>query len=254
MLVEFEQSSGIGILHLRRPESANALNSELLRQIYKLQVSLRRDRRVRVVITVGEGKGFCAGSDLRELAKLSPLRAEKSQLLEAKVCREFLRLPQPTIAGVHGYALGGGLCLAVHHDFQVVAADARLGLPEVKLGWNPTFGIQRLCQLVGLGVANRWLMLGTEIPASEAASQGCITEVVAAGEDVLAACRRLAERLLEIPATGLAAIKQSLWVAQGAQLLRADKRDARLYRQCLASSDAQASTRRYEKAVSKTPE
>src|SRR5450631_310682 len=111
MLVEFEQSGGVGILRLRRPESANALNSDLLRQIYKLQLSLRRDRRVRVVITVGEGKGFCAGSDLKEQAKLSPLQAEKSQLLEAKICREFLRLPQPTIAGVHGYALGGGLCL-----------------------------------------------------------------------------------------------------------------------------------------------
>jgi enoyl-CoA hydratase len=248
MLVEFEQLDGIGIVRLRRPESANALDSELLRQIYKLQLGLRRDRRVRVVITVGEGKGFCAGSDLSEQAKLSPLQAEKSQLLEGKVCREFLRLPQPTIAGVHGYALGGGLCLAMHHDFQVVAADARLGLPEVKLGWNPTFGIQRLRQLVGVGVANRWLMLGAEIPASEAASQACITQVVPSGEDVLTACRKLAEKLMEIPAAGLATIKQSLWAAEGAHLLRADRRDARLYRQCLASSEARASTRGYEKA------
>ena len=247
MLVEFEQSGGIGVLRLRRPESANALNGELLRQIYKLQLSLRRDRRVRVVITVGEGKGFCAGSDLREQAKFSPLQAEKSQLLEAKVCREFLRLPQPTIAGVHGYALGGGLCLAISHDFQVVAADARLGLPEVKLGWNPTFGIQRLRHLVGAVTANRWLMLGEEIAPAEAASQGCITQVIPTGEDVLEACRRLAQKFLEIPPAGLAAIKQSLWAAEGGQLVRADRRDARLYKQCLASSEAQASTRNYEK-------
>jgi enoyl-CoA hydratase len=248
MLVDFEQSDGIGILRLRRPEAANALNSELLRQIYKLQLSIHRDRRVRVVITVGEGKGFCAGSDLREQAKFSPLQAEKSQLLEAKICREFLRLPQPTIAAVHGYALGGGFVLAISHDFQIAAADARLGLPEVKLGWNPTFGIQRLCQLVGLGAANRWLMVGAEIPAPEAETQGCITDVVPAGEDVLSACRKFAEKFLEIPAAGLAAIKQSLWSDYGAQLVRADRRDARLYRQCLASSEAQASTRKYAKA------
>lgn len=247
MLVEFEQSGGIGILRLRRPESANALNGELLRQIHKLQFALRRDRRVRVVITVGEGKGFCAGSDLTEQAKLSPLQAEKSQLLEAKVCREFLRLPQPTIAGVHGYALGGGLCLAMHHDLQIAAADARLGLPEVKLGWNPTFGIQRLRQLVGTAVANRWLMLGAEIPAAEAARQGMISQIVPRGEDVLAACRELAGKFLEIPAAGLATIKQSVWAAEGAQLVRADRRDARLYRQCLASSEAQASTQKYGK-------
>jgi enoyl-CoA hydratase/carnithine racemase len=247
MLVEFEQSGGIGVLRLRRPESANALNGEILRQIHKLQLSLRRDRRVRVVITIGEGKGFCAGSDLREQGKLTPLQAEKSQLLEAKVCREFLRLPQPTIAGVHGYALGGGLCLAMHHDFQIVAADARLGLPEVKLGWNPTFGIERLCHLVGLGVANRWLMLGAEISATEAVSQGCITQVVPAGEDVLATCGRFAETLLEIPAGGLAAIKQSLWATHGSQLIRGDRRDARLYRKCLVSAEARASTGKYNK-------
>jgi enoyl-CoA hydratase len=247
MLVDLEQSGGIGILRLRRPEAANALNSELLRQIYKVQLSLRRNRQVRVVITLGEGKGFCAGSDLREQAKFSPALAEKSQLLEAKVCREFLRLPQPTIAAVHGYALGGGLCFALHHDFQIVSQNARLGLPEVRLGWNPTFGIERLCQLVGLGVANRWLLLGEEIPAAEAVAQGCITQVVPAGADLMAECRKFADQLLQIPAAGLAAIKRSLWASHGAELVRADRRDARLYRQCLASAEAQASTRKYEK-------
>ncbi len=249
MLVELEQAGEIGILHLRRPEAANALNGELLRQIYKLQLTLQRDRRVRAVITVGEGKGFCAGSDLREQAKFSPAQAEKSQLLEAKICREFLRLPQPTIAGVHGYALGGGLCLAVHHDFQIVAENARLGLPEVKLGWNPTFGIQRLCQLAGVGVASRWLMLGTEFSAAQAVEHGCATQVISANEDVLSACRKFAEQLMEIPAAGLAAIKKSLWATYGSQLARADNRDAMLYKKCLASPEAQASTRRFAKTL-----
>ena len=125
MPVELKVAGGIGILHLCRPERANALNAEMLNQIFRVQRQLRRDKSVRVLITIGDGKGFCAGSDLREQAGFTPSQAEKSQLLEAKVCREFLRLPQPTIAGVHGYALGGGLFLATHHDFQIVNADAR---------------------------------------------------------------------------------------------------------------------------------
>jgi enoyl-CoA hydratase len=181
MLVELEQSNGIGILMLRRPERANALNTALLGQLERLQRLIRRDRRLRVLITVGEGKGFSAGSDLQELAGFSSAQAEKSQLLEAKACREFLRLPQPTIAGVHGYALGGGFFLTAHHDFRIVAANARLGLPEVKLGWNPTFGAQRLCQLVGVGVASRWLMQGAEFSASEAAEiWGLVAQPIAA--------------------------------------------------------------------------
>lgn len=240
MLVELEIAGEIGILHLRRAESANALNTEMLSQIFRVQRQLQRDRNVRVLITVGEGKGFCAGSDLREQARFTPAQAEKSQLLEAKVCREFLRLPQPTIAGVHGYALGGGLFLATHHDFQVVHAAARLGLPEVKLGWNPTFGIHRLCQLVGVGAASQWIMQGTEFTAAEAAMKGCVTQVVERSDDVLAACKLLAERLLQLPSGGLSAIKQAIWGASGPKMIRCDAREARLYRKCLMISKAGA--------------
>jgi enoyl-CoA hydratase len=245
MPVELEVTDSVGILRLRRPESANALDAGMLNQISRVQRQLRRDKNVRVLITVGEGKGFCAGSDLREQAGFTPSQAEKSQLLEAKVCREFLRLPQPTIAGVHGYALGGGLFLATHHDFQIVAADARLGLPEVKLGWNPTFGIHRLCQLVGVGAASRWMMQGAEFSASEAAEKGGITQVVSGGDNVLNACRMLAEKLLELPLGGLTAIKQAIWGASGTQMIRSDAREARLFRKCLAFSEAQASPRKY---------
>jgi len=240
MPVELEIANGVGILHLRRPESANALNAEMLNQISRVQRQLQRDRSVRVLITVGEGKGFCAGSDLREQAKFTPTQAEKSQLFEARVCREFLRLPQPTIAGVHGYALGGGLFLATHHDFQVVHAAARLGLPEVKLGWNPTFGIHRLCQLVGVGAASRWMIQGTEFTAAEAAEKGCVTQLVERSDDVLPACKTLAEKLLQLPSGGLSAIKQAIWGASGPKMIRCDAREARLYRKCLVLSKTEA--------------
>ncbi|MEO6829647.1 MAG: enoyl-CoA hydratase/isomerase family protein [Acidobacteriaceae bacterium] len=236
MLVDLEIAGGIGWLRLRRPESANALNGPLLRELYGLQRQLRRESQVRVVITLGEGKGFCSGSDLREQAGFSLLQAEKSQRLEARVCRELLRLRQPTIAGVHGYALGGGLFLATHHDFQIVAADARIGLPEVKLGWNPAFGIQRLCQLVGVGVATRWMMQGAEFLPIEAAERGCITHVVPASRDVLSACRKLAQEFLEMSPAGLSAIKQAIWNSYGRQTTRSDTQEALLFKKCLPTA------------------
>ncbi|MGH9544917.1 MAG: enoyl-CoA hydratase/isomerase family protein [Terriglobales bacterium] len=246
MLAELEQSNGIGILRLRRPERANALNTALLKQLERLQRQIRRDRHLRVLITLGEGKGFCAGSDVQELAGFSLLQAEKSQLLAAKVCREFLQIPQPTIAGVHGYALGGGFFLAAYHDFRIVSLDARLGLPEVALGWNPTFGIQRLCQLAGVGASSRWLMLGSEFSASEAAESGWTNQVVPESE-VLTACNNLAERLLALPAGGLTAIKQAMWGVSGGQFTHSDAIEARLFRKCLAFSEAQASLRTFRR-------
>ncbi len=240
MLVDLEITDGIGWLRLRRPESANALNGPLLRELYDLQRHLRRESRVRVVITMGEGKGFCSGSDLREQGGFSLLRAQKSQRLEAKVCREFLRLPQPAIAGVHGYALGGGLFLAMHHDFQIMAADARIGLPEVKLGWNPTFGIQRLCQLVGVGVATRWMMQGAEFSPAEAAERGCITQVVPTAQEVLSACQKLAQEFVEMSPAGLAAIKQAIWNSYGRQTAHSDNQEAVLFKKCLPTAHKSA--------------
>src|SRR5436190_15274326 len=108
MLVELERFGEVGILRLCRPERANALNQEMLRQLEKLQEGIRLDQSLRVVVTMGAGKGFSAGSDMQELAKMPHRAARRSQTLEGRVCRNFLALPQQTIAAMHGYAMGGG--------------------------------------------------------------------------------------------------------------------------------------------------
>ena|SRR2546426_4307274 len=245
MLVELDISGSIAIVKLNRPERANALNPELLKLLARLQDQLRRNHRMRAVITLAEGPGFSAGSDLEELGGVSPKVAVQSQWLEARVCRGFLALPQPTIAAVHGYALGGGLFLAAHHDFRVVASDARLGCPEVKLGWNPTFGMKRLFQIAG-AAALRWVITGDEFKASEALAAGLATSVVQPA-DLRGEALRLAERLAALPPAGLAAVKKALWQKTHTGLQRADRIGARLFRQCLAKPEAQASLRRYLK-------
>lgn len=247
MAIKLEKSGRVGILWLQRPEAANALNRELLREMEIFQKSLRRDRSIRVLVTAGEGKGFSAGSDLREIAGMSAQEARRSQGLEARVCRNFLSLPQPTIAAVHGYALGGGLVLAAHHDFRLMAADVRLGLPEVRLGWNPTFGIQRLIQLAGISTVTRWMLLGEEFSASEAHEHHLATAVVVDAARVVRDATSLAERLAALPAAGLAAIKEALWQQTRHELKRSDRREGRLFQRCVSTADALTSLRRYMK-------
>jgi enoyl-CoA hydratase len=249
--VSLERSGRIGILRLQRPERANALNRQLLESLASIQESLRTEREIRVLVTTGEGKGFSAGSDLDEIAWLSAEEATQHQLLEGRVCRSFLSLPQPTIAAVHGYALGGGLFLAAYHDFRIIAAGARLGLPEVKLGWNPTFGMARLIRLAGASAATRWLMSAEEFSAEEARRLGVATAVVAEGGDVLGQALDLGERLAALPGAGLAAIKEALWREEGAGYERSDAIEAELFGRCLGAPEGQASLLRYKEARAK---
>lgn len=250
MLVELEERGGVGILCFRRPECSNALNRALLERFLRLQESFRRATRLRVLVTVGEGKGYCAGSDLRELAGQSPAEALQAQIFEGRVCRNLLSLPVPTIAAVHGYALGGGLCLAAYHDFRVVAASTNLGLPEVTLGWNATFGMRRVEQIVGPAQATRWAGLGEKFSASEDLARGFATVVVQDERGVLNAALELGARLAKLPVAGLAALKAAQWRENGKEFARADDYAARQFQRCFRGAVAQASVRLFEKAFS----
>ena len=250
MLVELEERGSIGILRFRRPERSNALNRVLLEQFLSLQESFRDAARLRVLVTVGAGKGYCAGSDLRELAGQSPEEALRGQIFEGRVCRNLLSLPLPTIAAVHGYALGGGLCLAAYHDLRVVAARARLGLPEVKLGWNPTFGMRRLEQVVGATKAMRWAGLGEVFSASEVLARGFATVLVRDERRVLHAALKLGARLARVPAAGLAALKAAQWRELGKVFTQSDELAARQFQLCFRGGAAQTSVRLYKKVRS----
>ena len=247
MPVKLERVHGVGILRFQRPERANALNRESLQSLVALIEAFRGDHEARVVITMGEGKGYSAGSDLEEIARLSTEQAMEHQRLEGTVCRSLLSLPQPTIAALHGYALGGGLLLAAYHDFRIAAANTRLGLPEVKLGWNPTFGMARLRRLVGVAAATQWLMSGDEIGMEEASRTGLVTRVVLDSADVLPAAMTLAEELAQRPPAALAAIKGALWQEAASEFERTDALETELFGRCLETPEAQASLLLYHK-------
>src|SRR3989475_5064989 len=135
---------------------------------------------VTVLVIAGRGRAFCAGNDITEMATLSAEQAEALARRQAALMARFATLPQVTLAAIDGYALGGGLILAVAQDLRIASDRSRLGLPEVTLGFNPAYGIARLLDVVGGGHGRDLLLTGRTIHASEALKLGLVNRVVAA--------------------------------------------------------------------------
>ncbi len=186
------------VVTLRRPDKLNALSTALERE---LDDALQREelRTSRVVVIEGEGQAFCAGADLGEFSGRD-LRSILDYYRDTgDVYEHVAALPQPTIAALHGWCLGGGLELALACDFRVADATARLGLPEVAIGIVPSSGgLLRLTRLLGSGRARELLLLRDHVDAPEAHRLGLVTEVVDAGQ-ALPRALELAEVLASRP-------------------------------------------------------
>jgi enoyl-CoA hydratase len=205
--VWLEAGDGIGRLTLDRPDALNALNRELTGALEDALTRVRDMTDVRVLIVAGRGRGFCAGNDLNEMAELSPSDAEALANRQAILMDAFARLPQVTIAAVHGFALGGGCMLAAAQDLRVAAEDARFGLPEVSLGFAPAYGIARLRDLLGGAHARDLILTARIIEAPEALRLGLVTRVVPSA-DLADAANALAAEIARHPAGGAAAAKR----------------------------------------------
>jgi enoyl-CoA hydratase/carnithine racemase len=159
-----------------------------------------------VVIVAGRGRAFCAGNDIAEMPALKPAEAKALSRRWQRIMDSFARLPQVTIAAVHGYALGGGCMLAAAQDLRIADTSARFGLPEVTLGFNPSYGIARLVDIMGGGPARDLLLTGRAIDAAEALRMGLVTRVVPDGT-LDSAAAELATGIAGHPRGGLAATK-----------------------------------------------
>jgi enoyl-CoA hydratase/carnithine racemase len=196
----------IARLTLERPAALNALNRVTLSALEDALARLERADGVTVVVVSGRGRAFCAGNDIAEMPTLSGEEARMVSERWQQVVDRFARLPQVTIAAVRGYALGGGCMLAVAQDLRIAEASARFGLPEVTLGFNPSYGIARLIDLLGGAHARDLLLTGRRIDAAEALRIGLVNEVVPDGalDDAVAA--RAAD-VARHPRGGIAATK-----------------------------------------------
>lgn len=195
-------ATGIATLTVNRPEALNALNAEVLFALEAAGKDLVG--KAKAIIVTGSGKAFVAGADIAAMQNLGGDEAAAFARQGHKVGHAFADFPGPVIAAVNGYALGGGLELAMACDLIIASDKAVVGQPEVKLGVVPGFGgSQRLSRRVGPGVAKLLLMTGENVKADEALRMGIVDRVVP-HESLMAEARKVAEACL---ANGPLAVK-----------------------------------------------
>jgi enoyl-CoA hydratase/carnithine racemase len=208
-LVRLEIEDGIGTIRLDRPP-VNALNDQVRDELAEVARQAGTSDEVRAVIIYGGEKVFAAGADIKEMAEANyaamALRSGELQAALALVAA----LPKPVVAAITGYALGGGLELALCADFRIAGSGARLGQPEILLGVIPgAGGTQRLPRLVGPAKAKDIVFTGRMVPADEALSIGLVDQVVP-DESVYQAAREAVQRYAAGPALALRAAKQAI--------------------------------------------
>lgn len=207
-----DREDNVAVLTINRPEKYNALNDEVVAEISSAMDELGADDEVRAIVITGAGdKAFISGADVGMLRDLETSRdavanSRRGQAMTLKV----ENLAKPVIAAINGFALGGGLELAMACDIRLASDTARLGQPEVGLGLNPGYGgTQRLPRLVGKGMAKLLILTGDMIEAHEALRIGLVEKVVPQAELVDEA-KALATKLATMPPLTLAACKGAI--------------------------------------------
>jgi enoyl-CoA hydratase len=202
-----ETKEGITTITINRPSKLNALNSETIKELNKALLASELDRETKVIILTGSGdKAFVAGADISEFASFSvkegkKLASQGQQLLFDLVAN----LSTPVIAAVNGFALGGGLELAMAAHFRIASENAKMGLPEVSLGVIPGYGgTQRLAQLVGKGRAMEMIMTAGMIDANQALNYGLVNHVTTQ-EELIPLAKSIAEKIKKNSTVAIAA-------------------------------------------------
>jgi len=206
-----ENENGMVTLTINRPQVLNALNSELLGELGFALCQLEQDSNAKVIIITGAGeKAFVAGADIREMADMTAYEAHAFALKGQQVMMAMEKMKTPVISAVNGFALGGGLELALAADFIYASAKARLGFPEVTLGIMPGFGgTQNLARLIGPSRAKELIFTGRMIGADKALAWGIVNEVFAP-EELLAKARETAAAIAAVGPLGVAAAKDAI--------------------------------------------
>jgi len=237
---------GLALLTVNRPEKLNALNAETLVEVRDAVSRAASEPEVRALIVTGAGeKAFVAGADINQLAVLTPLEAQAYAERGQRVFREIEMLPKPTLAAINGYALGGGLELAMSCAVRVASDNARMGQPEVKLGILPGYGgTQRLPRLVGRGRALEMLLSGEPITAAEAHRIGLVNHVVPQAE-LLEFSRQWLRKVLANAPLALGLTLQAVDVGLEAGLEQGLRFEAAAFGLTTATEDKREGTRAF---------
>jgi enoyl-CoA hydratase/carnithine racemase len=228
-------------LVLDRPRLRNALDLETTERLLAALDDISQDVQAAVVLLRGVGAGFCAGSDVKEMARVDLETRVRIAERKAELMHRLARVERPVVAAVHGFALGGGFMLAIGCDVVVTAADAVWRLPEVELGFFPPWGLEALLARVSVARARRLVWGEAPLSGAEAARLGLADEAVPQ-EATLGRAREVAARLAALPQGAVRATKRFFGQQVGPQGLDAIARE--VYRRNCEDGVAEATFRR----------
>ena len=228
----------IAIVSIDRPKELNALNEEVLRELYDVLFEIDQNTDIKAVILTGKGtKAFAAGADIGAMQDLDTEGAERFSMIGNRTMNLIASMRPFVIAAVNGYALGGGCELAMACDIRVASAKAKLGIPEVTLGVVPGFGgTQRLPRLVGLGNALELLATGRSVDAQEALRIGLVNRVVDS-ENLLSTCIDIAVDVAKNSTTAVYYGKKAMKIGSGMGLGEALRMETSVFSSLFALED-----------------
>lgn len=234
----YKKEKGIGVVCINRPQALNALNSEVFSELYHVFNEIGADSEVKVVIITGAGdKAFVAGTDVTEMKSRSSSEIRDFAMAARKASEAIYNLEKPVIAAINGFALGGGLELAMVCDLRICSENAEFGQPEINLGLIPGGGgTQRLTRLVGMTKAKELLFTGDMIDAQTAVDIGLVNKVVPAGK-LMDEAKALAQKLLDKGAVALRLLKTAINRGTNMDLVSALDFEAECFAMCFSTDD-----------------
>lgn len=235
--IKYNVNEQIAYITVDRPKALNALNEDVLRELYKAFSDAESDENVRVVILTGEGKAFVAGADIAAMSKMNHIEGRNMMILGHNLMNHIEAIEKPVIAAVNGFALGGGCELAMACDIRIASNRAKFGQPEVSLGIIPGFGgTQRLPRLVGKGMAKYLIMTGEIIGAEEANRIGLIEKVVEA-DTLIEEAEKVAKTIISKAPIAVATSKVAINNGYDMDMKSASKFEIETFTAAFASED-----------------
>lgn len=243
--LQLDQHGPLAVLTVNRPKALNALNAGTLSEIAQAVELVMEEAEIGALIVTGGGdRAFVAGADITELAELDSVFAGRELSLAGQdVMQTIATLPFPTIAAIQGFALGGGLELALACDLRIASPSAKLGLPEVGLGLLPGFGgTQRLPRLIGVGRALDLMLTARQVGAEEALTLGLVNYVA---DNPLQRARELAQQMLKNAPMALGLVKEAVRRGMDATFDHALEIEADMFGLAATTKDFREGTRAF---------
>jgi enoyl-CoA hydratase len=206
----YQNENGIGIVTINRPSALNALNENVLMELYRKFQEIEEDPAVKVVILTGAGRAFVAGADIGYMHPQSSVEIRKFIAIARRAAEQIYNLNKPVIAAINGYALGGGCEIAMCCDIRIASENAKFGQPEINLGIIPGIGgTQNLVRLVGVAKAKELVFSGDTLDAKTALSLGLVNNVVPA-DQLMNEAKAFAQKLSGKSSIALAFAKKAM--------------------------------------------